>query len=695
MRKLLKLFVGFLIQAIESIEYRHLDLDENDPSKKILDEVPVDFCIDTPEGPSHVSKIYKTQPYHIYEITLENGNVIQCADNHILYIGTENYIFETYAKKIRVGDHIVTKEGDVLVTKINVTPYKMCMYDISVENDTHTYYTADGVMNHNTTTIAAFLSWMIVFHPDRNILVVANKEKTAIEIVDKITNIFRGLPYFMKPGCINFGKMSVKLENGSQIICSATTNTASIGFTIHCVLLDEFAHIPDNIVGNFWRSVYPTLSSSEISQCIITSTPNGTTNKFFEIWDKSINGKNSFVNMRTDYWEVPGHDQEWAEQMRADFGEEEFAQEFELQFNINSKMIAKTDDLQFMGRIAKDYVHKEIYIDNKYLKDEHIYWHPDFDPNDIQEDDNFLFLVDLAEGLNDDKGFKSKKREPDFNTINILKVVPNSIANLRRYRNYSCKVEDAFRFVQVGKYTSNEDDEVQCANVAAALAYDLMHDDDRESVRIALEMNFNGKSFTQTFQNHPKYYDGTIQRTYHTKPVPGEVQRRRLGFKTTGNKEHFCLKGNKLLNMKRIIVTDRETMFQVQSFGYVKGKLMGIACHDDLSMPIFNHVSRMLDEETFKGWLEEILTDLKDEVRKYQINNMLEMWDMENPEVSDEEFNSTYLDGPSYPSYPNMTTQSMNPYSSNNYGGTMGMSSGYPTMNPYSSGGMTLPHNIR
>lgn len=86
-----------------------------------------------------------------------------------------------------------------------------------------------------TTTVSSFLAWMIVFHIDRNILIVANKEKTAIEIVDKIINVFKGLPFFLKPGCDNFGKTGLKLDNGSKIISSATTNTASIGFTIHCV----------------------------------------------------------------------------------------------------------------------------------------------------------------------------------------------------------------------------------------------------------------------------------------------------------------------------------------------------------------------------------------------------------------------------------------------------------------------------
>ena len=526
-----------------------------------------------------------------------------------------------------------------------------------------------------TTTVSAFLSWMLIFHADRNILVVANKEDTAIEIVDKITNIFKGLPYFLKPGCVNFGKTGLRLENGSRILSSATTNTASIGFTIHCILLDEFAHIPDNIVNNFWRSVYPTLSSSQVSQCIITSTPNGTTNKFYDIWSHAIEKTNSFVPIRTDYWEVPSHDDAWAAQMRADFGDEEFAQEFELQFNINSKMLLKASDLQFMERLCVDFENKPIYgISNKYIHDENIKWHPNFDPNNIEENDKFVFLVDLAEGTAEqDKKFKNKKQTPDSNTINIFKVVPNSLLNMKKYANKSCKVIDAFRYIQVGYYECNYEDEQYCANVCSALAYDLMRDDERESVRVMVEMNFNGKSFVQTMQTHPKYYDGTILRTYHTKPVPGEKQRKRLGFKTTANKEYFCLRGAKLINMRRIVVRDNATYNQMKSFGYVKGKLQGIACHDDMSMPVFNHIPRMLVEEYFVEWLDDILMNLENELQKYAINMLIELHDMDNPEISDSEFNAMYDRSDSIMPY-SEATQSMNPYSENNMGGFGGYS---------------------
>ena len=494
-----------------------------------------------------------------------------------------------------------------------------------------------------TTSISAFLSWMMIFHIDRNILIVANKEKTAIEIVDKIINIFKGLPFWLKPGTEAWGKTALKLDNGSKIISSATTNTASIGFTIHCVLLDEFAHIPENIVNNFWRSVYPTLSSSRVSQCIITSTPNGTTNKFYDIWSGATTGRNSFVPIRTDYWEVPGHDDAWAAQMKADFGEEEFAQEFELQFNKNSKMLMKAEDMNFTDRLVKQYVHKTIYVNNQYVNDEHITWHPDFDPNNIDENDIFVFLVDIAEGNGDpDERFQTKEKTPDANTINIFKVVLNSPSNIKRYSNLSCRTQDCIRFVQVGKYKNSSEDEIQAARVCSALSYNLFKDHDRNNVRVMVEMNFNGKSFFEEFKRHQLYTGSTILKTYHKKPIPGEQQKRKYGFKTTTNTEHYCIKGNKLISMHRIIVTCVDTFEQMKSFGYVRGKIKGIACHDDLSMPVFNHIPRMLDEKTFISWIDEYIQFKAERTKVYIINSIIQKWAMDNPEMSDDDFAGLY-----------------------------------------------------
>jgi hypothetical protein len=543
-----------------------------------------------------------------------------------------------------------------------------------------------------TTTIAAFMSWMLVFHNSRNILIAANKEDTAKEIVDKITKIFKKLPFFLKPGCVNFGKTGLILENDSKILSTATTNTASIGFTIHCVLLDEFAHIPAGIVDNFWRSVYPTLSSSQVSQCIITSTPNGVTNKFYEIWSKSVEGKNSFVNIRTDYWEVPEHDEEWAAAQRADFGDEEFAQEFELQFNINSKMLLDATDMQFINKMSKPFVNKKIFSKSPFLNSEKLKWHPDFNPNDIDRNSKYVMLIDLAEGNEEQEKEKktNKKNEPDYNSIIIMKIVPNSIANIKRFSDESCMIKDCFRYVQIGKWTSNTEDEVYCAQMASALAYELFNDHLLDNVRVMVEMNFNGKSFTEKFAQHPYYSESTIQKTYHTRPVPGEFRKKKKGFKTTSNKEFYCIKGKKMFKKRRIVVTDIETKVQLQSFGYVKGKIKGIACHDDLSYPVMNHIPRMLDDSSFIEWLSDYLYMQVDLNKRFAINQLIEKWAIDNPEMTDAEFNEL-MGNDEAPVYGGQySSQGFgNPYSS------QGLSNPYSSQglsNPYSSQGFTNPY---
>ena len=685
-----KLLLGRLIEKVEKRELRSQGwtdemLKQIGEDEKIISTMLfTDAKVMTDTGYEKAYAVHKTRPYRVYIVKLENGMELECADRHKVFtIG----MTETFVKDLNPGDLVMTEFGYSRVKSVTVMPYKLCMYDIEVSSLKHRYYT-NGILSHNTTTISSFMSWMLIFHSSRNILLAANKEDTAKEIVDKITKIFKNLPFFLKPGCESFGKTGLILENQSKILSTATTNTASIGFTIHCMLLDEFAHIPVNIVDNFWRSVYPTLSSSQVSQCIITSTPNGTTNKFYEIWSKSIEGKNSFVNIRTDYWEVPEHDEAWAAKQRADFGDDEFAQEFELQFNVNSKMLLDATDMQFIARISKQFVPKKIFTNSQYLNVEGLTWHPDFDPNNIDRNAKYVILVDLAEGNEDaDNPKKNKKKTPDSNALLIFKVIPNSVANVRRFAEESCNIKDCFRFVQIGKYTSNMQDEVYTAKVAAALTYELFQDNLLDDIRVCVEMNFNGKSFTSSFMQHPMYSESSLFKTYHTKPVPNEVRKKKIGFKTTTDKEFYCLKGKKLIKKRRIIITDIETKDQLQSFGYVKGKIKGIACHDDLSYPSVNHIARMLEESNFEAWLSDYLYMQVDAVTRFALNQLIEKWALDNPEMSDAEFNEMFTEEQQpYGMFGMNPIQTGNPYSQSGIQ-EFSYSGGYSSLNPYTQQG--------
>lgn len=637
MKTILKYIILFLIQLIEKWEYRKLSLDENDISKKILDTIKLEnFYIDTPEGFCKITEIHKTQPYTLWRIETQGGLHLEGADNHIII---NNLGEEVFIKDLKVNYFIQTKHGLDKITKIDKIGFKVSMYDLSVNNKTHTYWSND-IRSHNTTTIAAYFAWYMCFHNDRNLAILANKQATAFEIVNKVTDVFKGLPFFLKPGIINIGAGGMRLDNGCYLTSQATTKTAQIGFTIHVLYADEFAHIQPSIADDFWRSIYPTLASSEISQCIISSTPNGTENIFFEIWDKSQKGKNSFMSIRVDWWEVPGHDEKWAENMKRDFGEERFAQEFGLDFNVGgSNILLSANDLNFIKRLEKNYIFYEL---EKTDLDETLYrnlkWYPDFDPNENfnSKKHRFIISVDTGEGKDYDEN-----KDNDYNVINIFKIEPKSIAQLKRLRKDEMSIKNMFRIFQIGLYRDNIKDEENSAKVAKHIIFDQFKLD---FCKILIEMNFNGKYFLDKFSQHNEYEDYVVLHTYHTKPIPGQkLPRKKPGFKVTSDKDTFCKLGKSLISKKIIILNELETIKEFKAFGRAKnGKWKGLGTHDDIAMSVLN-IGRLYEEKEYSDWLYDFLNEMEISPVKKLMSELLEQY-MDSNNMDDKTFLSLFED---------------------------------------------------
>lgn len=491
-----------------------------------------------------------------------------------------------------------------------------------------------------TTTISAFFSWYMCFHNDRNLAILANKEKTAFEIVSKVTDVFKGLPFFLKPGIINAGAGGMRLDNGCQLMSQATTKTAQIGFTIHVLYADEFAHIQANIVNDFWRSVYPTLASSEISQCIITSTPASEYDLFFEIWNKALKGQNSFLPIRVDYWEVPEHDAEWAERTKKDFGEERFAQEFELLFNRGDTLLLGSYDFTLIKRLEKDYIFQDL---EKTDLDESLYrnlkWDPRFDPNENfdKKITRFILSVDTGEGKSEDE-----IKDNDYNVCNIFKIQVRSQVQLKRLRRDEARIKNMFRLTQVGIYRDNIKDEENCAKVARSLIFDQFGED---ICKILIEMNFNGKHFLDKFSQHDKFDDSVVFRTYHTKPIIGEKPpKRKPGFRVGIDRDFFCKLGKALISKNLIIINESETAREFRGFGKdKKGKYRGIGVHDDIVLSTLN-LSRAFEENEYEEWLYDLLEDMPTSPTKSLISKLLEEYIEEGEEIADNLYKMMYDD---------------------------------------------------
>lgn len=184
-----------------------------------------------------------------------------------------------------------------------------------------------------TTMMTIYALWNACFNKDQRVLIVANKEGTAIEIFQRIRLAYEELPNWLKPGVKEYGKTSMTLANGSRVGISTTTGTAARGQSVNCLILDELAFIEPHLVEPFWNSVYPIISSSKKSKIFIASTPNGTENLFFKLYSGASNSKNGWSAERIDWWEVPGRDEAWKDQTIQTMGSEEvFRQEFGNEF---------------------------------------------------------------------------------------------------------------------------------------------------------------------------------------------------------------------------------------------------------------------------------------------------------------------------------------------------------------------------
>ena len=182
-----------------------------------------------------------------------------------------------------------------------------------------------------TTTVAAYILWRVLFTDQYSVAILANKLAQAREILGRIQTAYEWLPKWLQQGVKEWNKGNIELENGSEILASATSSSAIRGTSQNLIYLDEFAFVPNNLQEEFFASVFPTISSGTSTKVLITSTPNGM-NMFYKIWVDSEEGNNSYVRHDVHWSDVPGRDEAWKKETIKNTSEEQFRQEFECEF---------------------------------------------------------------------------------------------------------------------------------------------------------------------------------------------------------------------------------------------------------------------------------------------------------------------------------------------------------------------------
>ena len=182
-----------------------------------------------------------------------------------------------------------------------------------------------------STTIIAYLLHYVLFNPNVNVAILANKAATARDLLSRLQLAYEHLPKWLQQVVMSWNKGSLELENGSKILASATSSSAVRGGSYNIIFLDEFAYVPSNVAEQFFSSVYPTISSGKTTKVMIVSTPHGM-NMFYKLWVDAEEGRNSYVPIEVHWSEVPGRDEKWKEETIKNTSESQFNTEFECEF---------------------------------------------------------------------------------------------------------------------------------------------------------------------------------------------------------------------------------------------------------------------------------------------------------------------------------------------------------------------------
>ena len=217
-----------------------------------------------------------------------------------------------------------------------------------------------------STSAAGYLLWYAMFVPDSTILVAAHKYTGSQEIMQRVRYAYENCPDFIRAGVTSYNKGSLDFENGSRIVSATTTENTGRGMSISLLYCDEFAFVRPTIASEFWTAITPTLATG--GKCIITSTPNSDEDQFAQIWKGANNcfddngnetplGRNGFKAFRSAWQEHPDRDEQWADQMRAQLGEERFRREMDCEFIIFDETLI--NPLKLVDMVGMDPIEKQ------------------------------------------------------------------------------------------------------------------------------------------------------------------------------------------------------------------------------------------------------------------------------------------------------------------------------------------------
>ena len=246
---------------------------------------------------------------------------------------------------------------------------------------------------------AAYATWLMLFHREKNVLVIASKAETAKNIIRKVETALKKLPKWLMLADVKIdNRLSIELTNGSRIKAIATSGDAGRSEAVSFLILDEAAFIPK--LDELWTGLYPTVSAG--GSVAVLSTPNGVGNKFHQLYVGAEEGTNEFKAHRFMWWLHPERISDlqddplrpgyktssWFrnEVSATEMSPREVAQELECTFNGSGETYVQATDISWLESNTLDPVSREWMDRNLFV------W---FKP---MENEKYIITADVARG---------------------------------------------------------------------------------------------------------------------------------------------------------------------------------------------------------------------------------------------------------------------------------------------------------
>jgi hypothetical protein len=163
-----------------------------------------------------------------------------------------------------------------------------------------------------------YLLWYALFTEDVTVLIASKNQSHALEIAARVRFAYEELPSWIKAGLKYYNRHNIEFDNGSRIVSEATTEKTGRGLSISKLYLDELAFINPRIQELMWASLAPTLSTG--GSAIISSTPNGDTELYAQLWRRAMSGTQdaagtNFVPFQVHWRDHPERDDSYWDTM--------------------------------------------------------------------------------------------------------------------------------------------------------------------------------------------------------------------------------------------------------------------------------------------------------------------------------------------------------------------------------------------